>query len=120
MSTIRELKDGEFKKDVLESTLPVLVDFFAPWCGPCRMLAPVLDEKAKHFEGRLSIVKVNIDDLPELAEEYGIQSVPTMILFKRGKIIDTVVGFPSSAVLQGKLEAVANASLNFGVCGCSA
>ena len=120
MSPIRELKDGEFKKEVLESELPVLVDFYAPWCGPCRMRAPVLDQTAKRFEGRLTIVKVKVDDLPALADEYGVQSVPTMIIFKRGKIIDTVVGVPSSAELQRKLEDVANASLNFGVCGCSA
>ncbi len=120
MSTIKELNNGEFEKEVLESTLPVLVDFFAPWCGPCRMLAPVLDKKAIDYEGRLSIIKVNIDTCPELAKEYGIQSVPTMILFKRGKIIDKIIGFPSAAVLEEKMEAVANASLNFGVCGCSA
>lgn len=120
MSAIRELKDGEFGKAVLESELPVVVDFFAPWCGPCRMLAPVLEQLGRHFEGRLDIVKVDIDALPELADEYGIRSVPTLLLFKRGKVVDTVVGLLPPAMLKSKLEDVANASINFGVCGCSA
>ena len=120
MSKVKELKEGEFTAQVLESGLPVMVDFFAPWCGPCRMLAPALDAMAEHYEGRLKVVKANIDDLPGLADEYGIRSVPTMILFKRGKIVDTMVGIPPAAELRQRVEAVANATLNSGVCGCSA
>lgn len=120
MSTMVELQDGAFAVEVLEADLPVLVEFYAPWCGPCRMLAPLLEEMAGTYEGRLKVVKANIDVVPALADEYGVQTVPTMIMIKRGKVVDTLPGVPTPREFTRRLDAFANASLNNGVCGCSA
>ncbi len=107
MNGVKEIQESEFKTDVLESLLPVLVDFYATWCGPCRALAPVLEGIAKTYDGRLKVVKVNVDDAPELADQFQIRGVPTLMVFKAGKAVDTMVGIPSSATLKQKLEAAA-------------
>ncbi len=84
--------DGTFEQDVLNSDVPVLVDFWAEWCGPCRALAPKLEEVATQFNGKVKVVKLNIDENPEAPAKYGVKGIPTMILFKEGQNIDQIVG----------------------------
>jgi thioredoxin 1 len=102
---ITNLTSDTFKSAVSSSTTPVLVDFWAPWCGPCKAIAPVLDELATEFDGKLSIAKVNIDENEGIAAEFGIRSIPTMILFKGGRAIESIVGLMPKAALKSKLAA---------------
>ena len=99
---IRQLDQNTFKSAVAEAT-PVLVDFWAPWCGPCKAIAPVLEEIATELNGKLSIAKVNVDDNGDLAAEFGVRSIPTMLLFKGGKVADQYVGLMDKATLLSKL-----------------
>ena len=92
MSKLVEAGDATFKNEVLDSKLPALVDFWAPWCGPCRALAPIIEELASEFDGRLKVVKVNTDDSPDVAMRHNIRSIPTVVLFKSGQVVETIVG----------------------------
>ena len=87
-----ELTKDLFKTEVLESELPVLVDFFATWCGPCRMLAPTVEDIASDYEGKIKVVKADVDEMPEISLEYGIMSIPTLMLFKAGQVSGKLVG----------------------------
>ncbi len=107
MKNVIELNENEFEQEVVNASLPVLVDFYAPWCGPCKMLAPVLDTMAGQFAGRIKFVKVNVDNARALAHRFGIRGVPTLILFHQGRIQDTMVGIGSPRALRARLEEVA-------------
>lgn len=102
---IAQLTNDSFKTTVTSSATPVLVDFWAPWCGPCKAIAPILEELASELDGKLTIAKVNIDDHGEVATEYGIRAIPTMLLFKGGQLVDQVVGMMPKAALKSKLAA---------------
>jgi len=101
-----EVADGTFDQEVVQSSVPVLVDFWAPWCGPCRMVAPIVEELAQEYDGRALFTKVNVDDSPGVAVKYGIRSIPTVLFFKEGKPVDQVVGAVPKKELQKHLEAV--------------
>ncbi|KAJ8049138.1 Thioredoxin [Holothuria leucospilota] len=113
-SATSQVTDGSFRKDVLESDIPVLVDFWAPWCGPCRMVAPVVEEIAEQYDGKVKVVKVNTDDNPvsililspteTIATQYGIRSIPTLMIFKGGQRVDMVVGAVPKSTLADTLE----------------
>lgn len=102
--SIKHLKKQDFESTISSSDKPVLVDFWAPWCGPCRMLAPILEETAGEVEGNAVIAKVNIDEEGSLAEKFGIFSIPTMILFKDGKEVDRIVGLTNKDSIVKKLS----------------
>lgn len=104
MSVAAQVTDSNFKQEVLESQVPVLVDFWAPWCGPCRMVAPVVDEIAQQYDGQIKVVKVNTDDNPSVASQYGIRSIPTLMIFKDGQRVDMVVGAVPKTTLANTLE----------------
>jgi len=104
MEKIYEVTTSEFKKEVLESDIPVLVDFWAPWCGPCRMVTPVIEDVAQKMNGRVKFVKLNTDENQETAEEYGIMAIPSLIVFKGGSEVHRVVGFVPQEQLESELE----------------
>ncbi len=100
------LNEDNFKSEVLEGAEPVLVDFWASWCGPCRMVAPVIEELAADFEGRAKVGKVDVDQNANLAGQYGIRSIPTLVFFKNGQVVDQVAGAVPKRVLADKLNAL--------------
>jgi len=105
--SVLKITQDTFDDSVLASPTPVLVDFWAAWCAPCRALAPIVDELAESFDGRVAVGKVDVDANPELTERYGISSIPTLILFQGGEIVERVTGIASRRTLAEKLEAVA-------------
>lgn len=103
-STIVTITADNFTAEVLQCTVPVLVDFWAEWCGPCKTVAPILDELASEYEGRIKIGKVNVDQFQSLATEYGIRAIPTLLVFKDGQIADQIVGLRSKRDFKAKLD----------------
>lgn len=104
MSTVIHADEGTFEKAVLQSDVPVLVDFWAAWCGPCKAIAPVLDELSSEFNGKARIVKIDVDANPNLAAQYGIRSIPSLFVFKNGEKVDNVVGAQPKAQLSALLN----------------
>ncbi|MGD1715414.1 thioredoxin [Hydrocoleum sp. CS-953] len=104
MSAAQPVTDSSFQEEVLNSNLPVLVDFWAPWCGPCRMVGPVVEEIADQYKEQIKVVKVNTDENPNIASQYGIRSIPTLMIFKGGQRVDMVVGAVPKTTLANTLE----------------
>lgn len=104
MSSLKQVTDTSFDSDVLQSSVPVLVDFWASWCGPCRMIAPILDELAVDYGDKLSIVKVNVDENQESPAKFGIRGIPTLLLFKNGTLMGTKVGAASKSQLAAFID----------------
>ena len=94
------LQDGTFEQEVLKSDVPVLVDFWAVWCGPCKAIAPTVEELAKQYKGKIKVAKMDVDEHQNVPQQYGIRSIPTLLVFKGGRVVDTIVG----AVPKSKLE----------------
>ena len=99
MANVQQVSDASFDSDVLQADVPVLIDFWAPWCGPCKAIAPVVEELAGEYDGRLKVVKMNVDDNPQTPAQYGVRGIPNLILFKSGEVKQQIVG----AVPKGHL-----------------
>jgi len=104
MANVAELAESSFQPEVMDSTIPVLVDFWAPWCGPCRRVAPMVDQLAQEYAGRVKFVKIDVDQSQQLAGSYGIHSIPTLMLFKNGEVVDRFVGIPPLSKVQDALN----------------
>jgi thioredoxin 1 len=103
---VMEINDGNFEEEVLKSSLPVLVDFWAPWCGPCRMIAPITEKLAKSYEGRFKFCKLNVDESPQAATKYQVMSIPMLLFFKHGAPVEQSIGAVPESQLRSKVEAV--------------
>ena len=101
-----EVNDDSFEDEVLKCSLPVMVDFWAPWCGPCRMIAPITEKLAEEYEGRLKLCKLNVDENPQTASKYRVMSIPQILFFKNGEVVDESTGAVSESVLRSKVESV--------------
>jgi len=99
-----EFTDKNFEQEVEKSNLPVLVDFWAPWCGPCQMMAPMMDDLAKELEGKMKIGKLNVDENPEMSQKYEIMSIPSLKVFKGGQVVKEFIGAQNKEILKGELE----------------
>lgn len=99
-----ELTDASFEAEVLKAETPVLVDFWAPWCGPCRMMAPTIDQLAKELHGKVKVAKMNVDENNKFAQQFGIMSIPTFLVFKDGKVVEQMVGVMDKDDMKEKLE----------------
>ena len=101
---VTAVSDSEFEQKVIQNDLPCLVDFWAPWCGPCKAIGPVIDELADQYENQIQIVKMNVDDNPETPGKFGIRAIPTLILFKGGEVVDQITGAVGKAQLEALIQ----------------
>jgi thioredoxin 1 len=99
-----ELQDSTFQQEVLKSDVPVLVDFWAEWCGPCKMIAPTVDELAKQYKGKVKVAKMDVDKHQQVPQQFGIRSIPTLLVFKGGRVVDTIIGAVSKSKLEDSLK----------------
>jgi thioredoxin 1 len=106
MGNVREVTDRTFAQEVLHSTSPVLVDVWADWCGPCKVIAPIVEELAREYEGQLTVMKLDVDENPQTALAYRVQSIPTLLVFKDGKLAERIVGAVPKRVIVDKLQSV--------------
>jgi thioredoxin len=106
VANVSEVSDLSFDQEVLKSTVPVLIDFWAPWCGPCRAIAPVVEELATQYNGRLKVVKMNVDDNPQTPTRYGVRGIPNLIVFKGGQVAEQIVGAAPRAKLVQVIDRV--------------
>jgi thioredoxin len=98
------VNDANFENKVLKSEIPVLVDFWAPWCGPCQMVGPIIEEISKEYQGKLKVCKINVDEASSTASQYGVMSIPTLAIFKSGKTVDKITGAQSKSALEAMFE----------------
>jgi thioredoxin 1 len=101
---VLQISDGDFEAQVLKSEVPFLLDFWAPWCGPCKAIGPVVDELSREFQGRITVGKMNVDDNPATPGKYGIRAIPTLIIFKSGEVVDQVTGAVGKQQLAAMIE----------------
>ncbi len=106
MAKPKEVTDGTFDSEVVKSQVPTLVDFWAPWCGPCRMVAPIVEELAGEYAGKVNFVKLNTDENPVVATRYGIRSIPTLLVFKAGQPVGQIIGFRPKSDIKRRLDSV--------------
>ena len=101
-----DITDATFEAEVLKSDLPVLVDFWAPWCGPCKSMLPIVEEITKEYEGKVKVVKVNVDENSETAQKFGVMSIPTFLIFKGGEVANTFIGVKTKEAMKGEIDKV--------------
>ncbi len=101
---VTEITDKSFEEDVLKSNMPVMLDLWAPWCGPCRMVAPLVEKLSGDYQGKVKFCKMNVDQNPDIAAKYHVMSIPTLLFFKDGKVVDTVIGAVPERTLKPKIE----------------
>lgn len=109
MGQAKAITDSEFKKEVLESNIPVLVDFWASWCGPCQMMGPIVDRIAEEYEGKIKVFKLNVDENPQTPANYGIRAIPTLILFNKGEVVEKVIGAQPKSAIESIIKRVLGA-----------
>jgi thioredoxin 1 len=101
---VKEITDADFDEEVMKATTPVLLDMWAPWCGPCRMVAPVLDKISTQYEGKVKFCKMNVDENPKTSSRFQVMSIPTLLLFKEGNVVDTIVGAAPESNIKSKVD----------------